>query len=378
MLAARLRLAEAAVEASPASPALRRTLAMALVNAGRHAEADRALRSARALFPDDIGVLLAHAQALAELDQADDALALLSKRESDPGAAALAYDLLGRLGQRDRQARLEPAVAAADPAHRSLIEALAARLLPDEPGKMLEACEAALAVAPGRSGAIYHKAVALALLGRDAEARETMGTDTFVQAAPLAAPLGFGDDEAFRALVAAEILANTTLHEDPAGHATKGGRRTRTLPMPGDRAVPALLAAIREEVGAYAARLSGAHPFVTGHPERAALQAWALVFGAEGRQVAHRHPGGWMTGVYYVASPEPPARGAPRPGALRIGSPERSAGFEPPWPTVEVAPEPGLLLLFPSFIPHETISSGREEKRISVAFDVIAVRGDAA
>lgn len=243
---------------------------------------------------------------------------------------------------------------------------------------MLEACDLALARAPGRSGAIYHKAVALALLGRDSEARETMGIGAFVQAAPLQSPAGFADEAGFRAALAAEILANPTLHADPAGHATSKGLRTRTLPLPGDRATPALLASIGEAVCAYADGLSGDHPFVAGRPVRAALQAWALVFEGEGRQVSHRHPGGWMTGVYYVRSPEARESGTPRPGALRIGAPERSAGFDPPWPIVEIAPEPGLLALFPSFVPHETISSGRDEKRISVAFDVIAVRGDAA
>ncbi|HEY5722227.1 MAG TPA: putative 2OG-Fe(II) oxygenase [Allosphingosinicella sp.] len=378
MLAANARLAESAVAEHPDRPALWRALGIALVNAGRHSDAVERLDFARARFPDDVDLVLAWAQAQAELGEIDASLAALLDREDDPRAASLAFDLLGRIGRGDEAARLEPIVAAADPADRSLIEALAKRHLPSDPAAMLEACEAALARSPGRSGAIYHKAVALALLGRAAEARETMGIHDFVHAAPLKTPAGFADEASFRTALAAEILANPTLHADPAGHATSKGLRTRTLPLPGDRATPALLASIGEAVCAYADGLAGDHPFVAGRPDRAALQAWALVFEGEGRQLAHRHPGGWMTGVYYVAAPEAPAHGGPRPGALRIGAPERSAGFDPPWPIVEIAPEPGLLVLFPSFVPHETISSGRDEKRISVAFDAIAVRGYAA
>lgn len=378
MLAAQIRLAETAVEAHPDNPALWRALAIALANAKRHAEAVERLEAARASFPHDVDLLVAHAQAFARIDRLEDAFALLEGREDDPRVAASLYELLGRLGRSDAQARLETRLATNDPADPALIEGLALRLLPDDPAAMLEACEAALAIAPGRSGAIYHKAVSLALLGRDREACETMGMDRFVQAAPLDLEGGSSNDAELRAALAAEIVANPTLHADPAGHATSKGLRTRTLPMPGDRATPSLLDSIRRAVGSYAEGLSGDHLFVSARPERAALQAWALVFESEGRQLPHRHPSGWMTGVYYVASPEAPAPGEARPGALRIGSPERPTDFAPPWPVLDIAPEPGLVVLFPSFIPHETIPSGSDEKRISVAFDVIAVRGDAA
>jgi hypothetical protein len=39
---------------------------------------------------------------------------------------------------------------------------------------------------------------------------------------------------------------------------------------------------------------------------------------------------------------------------------------------IEVEPVPGTLLLFPSFVPHETVPPGEGAERISVAFDVAA------
>jgi hypothetical protein len=88
----------------------------------------------------------------------------------------------------------------------------------------------------------------------------------------------------------------------------------------------------------------------------------------------HHHPGCWLTGVYYVsARRDDPVAEAPRPGMIRIGALPAWAGVEPPWPVLEVEPVPGTLLLFPSFVPHETVPPGDGAERISVAFDVAAV-----
>jgi hypothetical protein len=60
----------------------------------------------------------------------------------------------------------------------------------------------------------------------------------------------------------------------------------------------------------------------------------------------------------------------PLPGALRIGALPSWLDAPPPWPVIDVELVPGTFVLFPSFVPHETIPSGSAETRISVAFDV--------
>jgi hypothetical protein len=145
----------------------------------------------------------------------------------------------------------------------------------------------------------------------------------------------------------------------------------------GDRAATALTESIRTAVAAYAAALTGDHPFVRARPDRATLTPWALLFRGPGHQVAHHHPGCWLTGVYYVSARRDSAQSGPKhPGAIRIGILPESAGIEPPWPVMEVEPVPGTLLLFPAFVPHETVPPGEGAERISVAFDVTAAPDD--
>jgi hypothetical protein len=264
------------------------------------------------------------------------------------------------------------AAAAAQPADFDLLE-WRVRRTRDDPETLLRLCEEVLSHDPAAAHALHYKAVALAQLGRGGEAAALMGLDRFLRIAPLPAPPGFGGEDGFREALREEIVANPSLHRDPAGHATRSGLRTRHFPAAGDRAAPALIGAIRDAVGAYAGALTGNHPFVRARPSRATLTSWALLFRGAGHQVAHHHPGCWMTGVYYVsARADAPPRGGAHPGAIRIGRLPDWAAVEPPWPVLEVEPVPGTLLLFPSYVPHETVPPGDGAERISVAFDVTA------
>jgi hypothetical protein len=260
-------------------------------------------------------------------------------------------------------------VAAAKPADSDLLE-WRVRRRRDDPEALLRLCEAVLTHDPGAAHALHYKCVALAQLGRKDEAVALMGLDRFLRISPLPAPPGFGAEDGFRATLREEVLASPSLHPDPAGHATRSGLRTRIFPAAADRAAPALIGEIRAAIASYAGALSGDHPFVRARPWRATLTPWALVFRGAGHQVAHHHPGCWMTGVYYVSvRAQDGAADGPRRGAIRIGRLPDWAGVEPPWPLLEIEPVPGTLLLFPSYIPHETVPPGDAE-RISIAFDV--------
>ncbi len=359
-------LARAAVAAAPANPAAHLMLGRSLGGAGELDEAVACLRDACGRFPGDEALHEQLALALARRGEVEAALALARGRQPAPWAALFAFRLLRRHGRDSQAAALEVKAAAAAPADPDLLEARAARLRCD-PEALLRLCDCVLAHDPGAAHALHYKAIALAQLGRGAEAVELMALDKYFHRRPLPPPPGPGEAGSEAAL-RREILANPTLHADPAGHASSGGLRTRIFPNPGDVAAPALIEAIRDSVAAYAQALAGGHPFVRARPERATFTPWALIFRAGGRQILHHHPGRWLTGVYYVGGGEAEAQA----GALRIGGLPGWAGVEPPWPLIEIAPVPGTLLLFPSFVPHETLPPGEGSERISIAFDVAA------
>lgn len=360
-------LARTAVAAAPANPAAHLILARSLGGAGELDEAVACLRHACDRFPGDEALHEQLALALARGGEVEAALALARDRGPAPWAALFEFRLLRRQGRDSEAAALEDLAAAAAPADPDLLEARAARVRSD-PRALLDLCESVLAQDPGAAHALHYRAVALARLGRDGEAADSMALDLYFHKRLLPPPSGFGGEAAFGAALRREILANSTLHADPAGHASSGGLRTRLFPHPGDVAAPLLTGAIRSAISDYAEALAGDHPFVRARPRRATFTPWALIFRSGGRQVLHHHPGRWLTGVYYVGGGEDEAQA----GALRVGGLPRWAGVEPPWPVLDIAPAPGTLLLFPSFVPHETLPPGEGAERISVAFDVAA------
>ena len=87
---------------------------------------------------------------------------------------------------------------------------------------------------------------------------------------------------------------------------------------------------------------------------------------------AHTHPGATWSGVYYVddggtnpdAEPAPIQLYDPYPARTNIFFPELSAS------SVLFNPTPGLMILFPSYVPHAVPPHRGDRPRISIAFNV--------
>ena len=188
-----------------------------------------------------------------------------------------------------------------------------------------------------------------------------------------AARLGRADD--IGGGLAAELLSHASLAPLPSTKATSGaGKRIDHLQRSAGPFARDLLERIRTAVDAYALQRQGdaAHPMIVHRPQCVALNAWALAVHDDGHEDWHMHPGGWISGVYYVAVPPIDAHDGEHPGAIEFGpfpfGTERSA---PSWPRTFVTPRAGMLLLFPSFYGHRTRPTRVADPRIVVAFDVV-------
>lgn len=128
----------------------------------------------------------------------------------------------------------------------------------------------------------------------------------------------------------------------------------------------ALLEAVRAEMSVYLARLAQSdHPLAARVPQDFAIEAWGMVSRAEGHNVRHHHPRGWVTAVYYPAALPPGSVG----GALRVGG--WSDPSPPGWPDETIQPEPGLLVLMPSWYVHWTEPTQSDGLRMSIAIDAV-------
>ena len=93
---------------------------------------------------------------------------------------------------------------------------------------------------------------------------------------------------------------------------------------------------------------------------------------AAGHQIPHIHPAAWLSGVYYVDVPAIVGEKAGKQaGWLVLGRPPDHFHNSSDAEIKAIRPEPGLMVLFPSYFYHQTIPFHTAETRISIAFDLI-------
>jgi uncharacterized protein (TIGR02466 family) len=102
------------------------------------------------------------------------------------------------------------------------------------------------------------------------------------------------------------------------------------------------------------------------------LNAWANVNRRGHYNNVHTHPSATWSGVYYVDSGEAKPTAANTSIHLTDPNPARNAIFFPNLPTgnFRFKPLPGLMILFPSYVPHVVPPHEGERPRISIAFNL--------
>jgi uncharacterized protein (TIGR02466 family) len=100
--------------------------------------------------------------------------------------------------------------------------------------------------------------------------------------------------------------------------------------------------------------------------------SWMNINPPGGYNAPHTHPGAHWSGVYYVAQPEAETESS---GKVEFLDPRTDL---PNWRLLKapsfsakktIRPEPGELILFPSYLVHWVYPNDTEENRVSIAFN---------
>jgi tetratricopeptide (TPR) repeat protein len=130
---------------------------------------------------------------------------------------------------------------------------------------------------------------------------------------------------------------------------------------------------IRAAVEAYVAQRQGFanDPMMVHRPACATLNSWVIVIHDHQHNGWHLHQAGWISGVYYVTMPRVARGDDARAGAIEFG-PYPFEGDEQPFQSYRwlLTPEPGLLVMFPSYYAHRTWPTSVADLRICIPFDV--------
>ncbi len=191
----------------------------------------------------------------------------------------------------------------------------------------------------------------------------------------LETPPGWRSLEAFLADLETTLrdMHRSSVH--PADQSLRQGTQTNVDLAKSDRPVlKAFFAALDAPIRDYMQAVGpGADPLrsrVTG--DYRIESAWSVLLRPNGFHVSHYHPMGWISSAFYVRTPDSALGSESREGWIKFGEPPFKTA--PPQPPAHfVRPEPGRLVLFPSYMWHGTVPFTTPESRLTIAFDVLPV-----
>ena len=236
----------------------------------------------------------------------------------------------------------------------------------------MAACDVFLAHHPASTSVLAAKSVALNECGQTDAVKQLVDLDRYVTPVRHERAPSFKTIDAFNAAMLEHVSAHPTLIVSPSSHATRLGKHTADLTVKPKGPVAAFEKMIGNGIDEFVQRLGSDSdlPFIAHRPRKWHLAIWAIVLEGEGYQIPHIHRSAWLSGVYYAQVPDI-VQDEGQAGWIEFGEPEPDYHSSVPSVTRRIQPEPGLMVLFPSYIFHRTIPFESDQTRISIAFDVV-------
>jgi uncharacterized protein (TIGR02466 family) len=236
----------------------------------------------------------------------------------------------------------------------------------------LPALDAVLAINRFDQRAIAYRALALRLAGDVKAANALTDPEALTTILTIPTPAGYSDVPHFLNVLVEDLRAVKDRSWSPYGQSVRGGSQTENM-LFADKAVSiqAFRGVLDQTIHAYLQnrRRDDSHPFLASRPERLQYRSWSVILRQGGYHIPHIHPGGSISGVFYVAVPNLVGH----EGWLELGVPGIDVMLPAAPPCQQIQPVPGRLVLFPSYMWHGTVPFTGDGERITIAFDVVQV-----
>jgi Flp pilus assembly protein TadD len=332
-------LLEAEIARRPGDLTLRLTCADALHRGEHHRKALAVLNEAVKVAPDTPALLNAMGIVLDELNRPLDALKVLR-----------------------RVTELAPESRTAE---RNLLSTL---IRAGQPEEALQIIKELRRDEPDEQYLIAAEALALRVLG-DSAYRTICDYDRLVRTYEIPAPRGFFTPQNFNTSLAEVLRHQHKINAHPLDQYIPHGSQTgRNLLALDESTIIAFRASVESAVRDYIGRLKPDDPVGRRKRERYRFSSmWSVRLTHQGYQPNHVHDRGWISSAYFVSVLPYETLTDPHAGCLKLGEPNRPIAGCTPERFIE--PEPGKLVLFPSYMWHGTVPFEGSE-RLSAAFDV--------
>ncbi len=217
--------------------------------------------------------------------------------------------------------------------------------------------------------ALAYQATAWRLLG-DPRYAARYDYASLVSSWSMDVPDGWGSLEAYLVDLARALGGVHAFRTHPLDQSLRHGSQAAHLLASEDPIIRAFFKAVEAPIRRYLAGLgAGRDPLRVRNTGGYSYQgAWSVRLRPGGFHTDHIHTEGWISSACYVAVPRTEA--ASRDAWIKFGEPgiptRPALG-----PEHFIRPEPGMLVLFPSYMWHGTVPFAAGEPRLSVAFDLV-------
>lgn len=206
-------------------------------------------------------------------------------------------------------------------------------------------------------------------------------------------PAGWSSRAGYLADLAAELKQAHHFRTHPFGHSVRQGSQLPDIFAVQTPAIQGFLQALQAPVNAHIEHMgTGPDPLRRRNTGAWQIQGiWSVMLRPGGFHVDHVHQEGWLSSAFYVELPDvvtqadaktgsvqgnkktgDQAGDSARQGWIRFGQPGSPVQ---PAQTAQyfVKPEPGMLVLFPSYMWHGTVPFTGKQSRLTVAMDIVPV-----
>jgi tetratricopeptide (TPR) repeat protein len=322
-------------------------------------------------------LLIIRAQVLAHAGQGEasyEALSAAARRyPGDPSLAIAASQQAARIGRPiEALTHAEQATVLAPGDFRALNTLVEAQLGVGEAEKAAAGAVELRRMQPDDQHALALQATAWRLLG-DIRYQALYDYGTLVRPYTIDTPEGWPNLAAYLADLAEGLRAMHTTRGHPIGQSLRFGSQTnQSLLNAAHPAVKAFTQAIDGPIHRYIEAIGpgGKHPVrMRNKGGYAVAGIWSVRLRPGGFHIDHVHPEGWLSSACYIELPKA-VEGEGRQGWIQFGQP--GIATDPPLAAEHfVKPEPGMLVLFPSYMWHGTVPFEGNEPRLTVAFDLV-------
>ena len=243
------------------------------------------------------------------------------------------------------------------------------------PAEAHKACIQAQEIEPGNRDAFAFKAISAIELGDKHTAAHILNPKLLIYLKQFKTRSNFDTLTDFNKALVKHVLAHPTLAKEPHNKATRNGQQTGNLALDNSGLVTELQAMIGEALDEYleSIKTDEIHPYPPLIPNLTKIDIWGTVLGSQGHQAAHMHRAAWVSGVYYAKLPDVMQKARDgNAGCIEFCRPPDEFICTQEHDIKIIQPKEGLMVLFPSYLYHLTIPFESNDKRISIAFDLLA------